>query len=134
MRILKSLLFAIALAFPGAVLAQGADIQRVINGQIQSFLKDDFATAFTFAAPNIRGMFRTPENFGRMVTRGYPMVYRPSEVEFQDIEPRGAEILQRVRLRDTKGQYFMAEYTMVLIGTEWKIAGVSILREPGVGV
>ena len=54
-------------------------IESVISKQIEAFRADDFATAFTFASPNIRSMFGTPDNFGVMVRRGYPMVWRPGQ-------------------------------------------------------
>ena len=58
-----SFLFAIVLMVT-SVQAQETDIKSVISNQIQSFLKDDFATAFTYAAPNIKQIFGTPERFG----------------------------------------------------------------------
>lgn len=109
-------------------------IESVIADQINSFRMDDFDAAFTHAAPNIVTIFRTPENFGRMVRNGYPMVHRPSAVEFQDLEVIAGDHRQRVQLRDQSGAYFVAEYKMVQVDGRWKIAGVSILRAPGVGV
>ena len=71
---------AFAVSMTGAAWAQGTEIEGVIGNQIEAFKADNFVEAFEFASPNIRGMFRTPENFGRMVTQGYPMVWRPAEV------------------------------------------------------
>ena len=45
------------------VKAQDTEIQRVISGQINAFLADDFDTAFTFAAPNIVNLFGTADRF-----------------------------------------------------------------------
>ena len=68
----------ITLAFATAAVAQevqpeNKDIESVIQNQLDAFLADDVNTAFTFAAPNIKGMFGSAENFGRMVQNGYPI-------------------------------------------------------------
>ena len=131
MRWMLALTLTLMMALPAK--AQQAEIENVISSQIQSFLRDDFDTAFTFAAPNIVGIFKTPERFAQMVVNGYPMVYRPADVEFRELEVRAGTLLQRVMLRDQLGNYYVAEYTMVQLGNDWKIAGVSIIRAPGVG-
>ena len=41
----------------------------------------------------IQGMFGTPARFGLMVRNGYPMVWRPAEVEFLSVEERGSDYL-----------------------------------------
>lgn len=129
-------LLSIVAAFLFMVLpvqAQQDEIKSVISGQIQSFLKDDFATAFTYAAPNIKQMFGTPERFGQMVTNGYPMVHRPSEVTFQDLVQSNGAYTQDVLLRDVQGLYYVARYTMVQVGGDWQISGVQVLKSAGVG-
>ena len=55
------------------------------------FLQDDFATAFTFASPNIQGIFGTHQNFGQMVRSGYPMVWRPADVQYIELREFQAE-------------------------------------------
>lgn len=131
MKFLQTLAACLCLAFPA--LAQEDEIQSVISQQIQSFLVDDFETAFGFAAPNIKQIFQTPERFGRMVTQGYPMVHRPSEVTFQDLIVEDGVYTQDVLLRDTKGLYFVARYTMVEANGRWQISGVRVLQAAGVG-
>lgn len=115
------------------VKAQQDEIKSVITGQIQSFLQDDFETAFTYAAPNIKQIFGTPERFGQMVTNGYPMVHRPSEVTFQDLVENDGAFTQDVLLRDVQGLYYVARYTMVMVGDTWQISGVQVLKSTGVG-
>ena len=72
----------VAISFFSAAMAQdiqpeNPEIRGVIQSQLDAFLADDVNTAFTFAAPNIKRMFGSAENFGRMVQNGYPMVWRP---------------------------------------------------------
>jgi hypothetical protein len=119
---------------PRAGWAQEADIRGVIDAQITAFLADDFAAAFEFAAPGIRRIFRSAENFGLMVREGYPMVHRPGRVRYLDLEPAGADRLQRVLIEDRSGARHVLEYRMELVNGAWRIAGVRILQAPGESV
>ena len=58
------------------------EVQTTIASQLDAFLKDDFARAFEYASPSIKRMFRNSDNFGMMVQRGYPMVWRPANRDF----------------------------------------------------
>jgi hypothetical protein len=132
-RLAAALLLALGLSLPGH--AQPADgVESVIQRQIDAFLADDFETAFTFASPGIKRLFGTPENFGRMVRNGYPMVWRPSEVEFGPRERRGEVVLQRVRVLDQTGRMHVLLYQMTPDGESWQINGVQILESAQVGV
>lgn len=131
MRFVSAIVALVLMVLP--VQAQQDEIKSVISGQIQSFLKDDFEKAFTYAAPNIKQMFGTPERFGQMVTNGYPMVHRPSEVTFQDLVESDGAYTQDVLLRDVQGLYYVARYTMVQVGGDWQISGVQVLKSAGVG-
>ena len=127
------------LAVPLAVLAapvpaQEAAIEGVISDQIEAFRADDFARAFTFASPMIKGMFRTPDNFGDMVRNGYPMVHRPAEVRFGDLAVEDGRLRQRVILRDGTGAYHALDYEMIETADGWKINGVRMVPMPDVGV
>jgi len=137
-RVLPTLLFALTLALPLALgAARPAEAQgdptAIIGAQIEAFLAGDVDTAFTYAAPGIKRLFGTPENFGRMVQQGYPMVWRPAEVRYGPAEARGAAVLQQVYITDAAGRVYTLEYTMVPAGDSWQIAGVSILEAAQVG-
>lgn len=116
------------------VLAQDAPIRGVIQGQIDAFQADDFARAFSFASPTIQGMFGTPENFGLMVKEGYPMVYRPAEVEMQELREIAGNLWQRVRVVDQAGRAHFLDYMMIETPEGWQINGVSLLPAPETGV
>lgn len=111
----------------------GSDIEATIGRQIEALQADDFETAFTFASPGIQGVFGTSERFGAMVRQGYPMVWRPSEVQFLDLENRGGLLFQKVLVRDAAGAVHVLEYQMVRVGETWRINGVRLLRPTGVG-
>lgn len=133
-RLLLALLATLALAVPlRADEAAAPAIRDVIQSQIDAFLADDFARAFTYASPGIQGIFRTPETFGRMVRQGYPMVWRPDEVRFLDLEEREGALHQKVLIRDDAGATHVLDYTMEPDGQGgWKIDGVRILEAPEV--
>ena len=123
---------ALAALMATSAPAQEADIQATITAQIEAFKVDDFTTAFTFAAPTIQNMFRTPENFGRMVSQGYPMVWRPAEITYLDLRRVGGAVFQDVQIVDAKGKVHLLEYRMTELNGVWKISGVRILEAPGV--
>ncbi|MDU8909947.1 DUF4864 domain-containing protein [Aestuariicoccus sp. MJ-SS9] len=107
-------------------------IEATIQSQIDAFLQDDLARAFTFASPMIQSLFGTPENFGLMVRRGYPMVWRPEDVRFGALREVDGALWQTVILRDAGGATHVLGYEMVLQDGEWRIAGVRILPQPDV--
>jgi hypothetical protein len=108
-------------------------IEGVIAAQIEAFLADDFDTAFSYASPMIQGMFQTPENFGVMVREGFPMVWRPSDVEFLSLETRQGALWQDVLVRDAGGALHILEYQMVEGDEGWRINAVRV-RKPGDGM
>jgi len=123
----------LALSLLNAAAAQesrGPAIEGVIQSQIEAFLADDFATAFTYASPAIRGIFQTPESFGRMVRDGYPMVWRPSEVTFGELREFAGQLWQRVYVRDAEGRRHALDYQMIETSEGWQINGVQLLQGP----
>ncbi|HMO70500.1 MAG TPA: DUF4864 domain-containing protein [Paracoccaceae bacterium] len=124
---------ALLLPFAPAAAQDRAGIEGTIRGQITAFLADDVATAFTFASPNIRGLFRTPENFGAMVRDGYPMVWRPSDVRMLGLREVGGRLWQRVMVTDGQGRTHLLDYQMIPAGDGWQINGVQLLQSAGIG-
>ena len=97
---------------PALPAADAQAIEAVIRAQLAAFAKDDARKAFSYAAPGIRRMFRTPENFLAMVRTGYPVVYRPAAVIF--LRPSGGTgtVIQPVRMADGEGTLWIAVYLM----------------------
>ena len=129
-----SVLFGAALAMVVAfgANAQQAEVEGTISRQIEAFKADDFETAFQFASPNLQQLFQSPENFRRMVTTGYPMVWRPAEVRYLDLREERGAMFQQVQITDAKGKLHLLEYQMIRLGDGWRIASVQFLRSPAV--
>jgi hypothetical protein len=117
----------------GGAQAQGADIKSTIDRQIEAFRADDFETAFGFASPNLQRLFGSPENFRSMVTRGYPMVWKPAEVRYLELADVNGSLWQKVLIKDRKGVVHVLGYRMLETDMGWKISGVQLFPSPGVG-
>jgi len=121
-------LFMLGMFGASPALAQNAEIEATIGAQLDAFRADDVARAFSYASPTIQELFGTPQNFGRMVRGGYPMVWRPGAVAYLDLIDRGRARLQRVQITDADGIVHLLEYQMVPLADDWKINGVRILQ------
>lgn len=108
-------------------------IQSVIESQLAAFQANDLDRAFTFAAPTIQKMFGDPQNFGRMVQSGYPMVWRPARHEMLQLVQTTSGPVQVVLFEDAAGMLHEAGYLMKMVNGIWRIAGVHIRKRPGVG-
>lgn len=111
-----------------------AGIEATISSQIEAFQADDFATAFSFASPSIQGMFGSPERFGAMVRQGYPMVWRPADVQYLELREIAGALYQKVQITDQSGRIHLLDYRMAPGENGWKISGVQILKAPDVSV
>ena len=124
---------ALTMSAPAAQADPVAESREIIEKQLEAFQRDAWSEAFGYASPGIQGMFQNPQRFSEMVTGGYPMVWRPAEVEFLGAQPEGPFLMQRLRLVDQQGVAYTAVYQMTLVDGEWRIAGVFIEKAPNVG-
>ncbi|RWK00610.1 DUF4864 domain-containing protein [Mesorhizobium sp.] len=116
---MRRALFALALVpmlIASMALAGDAEIkaaQTVIDSQLKAFLADDGATAYSFAAPNVKRIFPTVDTFMNMVTNGYGPVRRPQSYTFGKVEQTGpASIIQQVLIVGPDGKDYEAVYTL----------------------
>ena len=121
---MRSALFALAvipLLFVSSLLASGAfagdaevkAAQTVIDGQLKAFIANDGATAYSFAAPNVKRIFPTVDTFMGMVTNGYPPVRNPQSYSFGKVEQMGpTSIIQQVLIVGPDGKDYEAVYTL----------------------
>lgn len=129
---MKHLFLTVALLLPTSVLAQDNSIEDVIRDQLQSFNERDVAGAWQYASPFIKGMFGTPENFGRMVENGYPMVWDNSDVRFLDRTELESLTRQEVQIQGPNGLFYILDYQMVETPDGWLINGVQVIPAPEV--
>src|SRR5262245_19284265 len=132
--VLALLAFGCAAASPAADVS-GADaraIRAVIADQLDAFARDDGARAFALATSGIRQRFGTPEVFMEMVRTGYPVVYRPTSVQFEPPAVVDGEVIQPVRMTDAEGQAWIAFYPMQREADgRWRINGCQLERVRG---
>lgn len=134
MRLPAMLSIVFCLLFGLPAFAQEDAVQKSIQSQIDAFQRDDFSGAFSFASPTIKGLFGTPENFGRMVKEGYPMVHRPSGVKMLEQRYIAGALWQKVLVTDMQGRSFLLDYQMIDTPDGWQINAVQILSNQSVGV
>jgi hypothetical protein len=133
MRILLALLLSVWIGGQAAGFsdADRAAVQSTIEQQLQAFLADDGARAYSFAAPGIKRLFPSEEIFMDMVRRGYQPVYRPRDYSFGALEEAGGQLEQFVDIVDQNGEFWTARYTLQLIDGAWRITGCYLEKKPG---
>jgi len=120
-----------ALAFPA--IAQEAPIQATIQQQLDAFNAQDVPKAWSYASPNIKGIFGTPDQFGAMVQKLYPMVWRHGDVQMLELRTVAGNLWQRVMITDNLGRTYLLDYMMVETKDGWQINAVQLLPQQGVG-
>jgi Domain of unknown function (DUF4864) len=102
----------IGLASPAHAADDVAAAQAIISSQVEALARDDAATAYAYAAPEIREMFPQAETFMSMVRRSYAPVYRHKSFEFGEARSSDGKIAQEVHIIDADGVAWEALYTL----------------------
>ncbi len=122
----------IAVAHAAVSVSDARAAQLVVRAQLDAFAADDAERAFSFAAPSIREMFGTPEQFMRMVRSSYPVVYRPASVTFLKPKPDEKLLVQPVHMTDGRGGSWLAIYRLQRQKDKsWRIAGCVLVAANG---
>lgn len=104
-------IFLASMAFAGDAEIKAA--QTVIDSQLKAFIADDGATAYSFAAPNVKQIFPTVDTFMNMVTNGYAPVRKPQSYSFGRVEQTApGSIVQQVLIVGPDGKDYEAVYTL----------------------
>jgi hypothetical protein len=132
---MRALLAALSLSIAGLPALADDNIdatRRIIERQIDAFLKDDAATAYSFAAPGIQARYPDKDAFFAMVKKSYQPVYHPGNYAFgrHKIVGGGAMILHEVIITGRDGKDWKAVYQMLRQpdGT-YRIGGVAMVPE-----
>jgi hypothetical protein len=104
--------------------------QSLIQRQIDAFLHNDAAAAYSFAAPGIKALFPDKDIFFAMVKKSYQPVYHPGNYAFGKSRAidNGAVVYQEMLITGTDDKDWTAIYQIARQpdGT-YKINGVQIL-------
>lgn len=106
--------------------------QSLIEQQIEAFLHDDAATAYSFAAPGIKALFPDKDSFFAMVKKSYQPVYHPGNYAFGKSRAidNGAVVYQEVLITGTDDKDWTAIYQITRQPDgSYKINGVQILAK-----
>jgi hypothetical protein len=110
--------------------AQG--VRAVVTAQLEALARDDAATAFSFAAPNVRASVGTASRFMDMVRSSYPAIYRPASTAFLQPEEHHGQVIQRVQLMDEDGKAWLALYSVQRQKDKsWRITGCQVIPNKG---
>ena len=127
------LLPAIMLLVPSTAYSQTvgskteAATKAVIADQLDAFQRRDYDRAFSHAAPTIQKIFKTTENFIRMVKGGYNVLYDPDNYIFGRNFDLDGTIHQEVIATEKNGKQWQAIYTLKQMPDgSWKITGVKM--------
>ncbi len=133
-----SLAALLALSTAAAARAEPASaadtraVRTIVTAQLDAFAADDAKRAFSYAAPSIREMFGSPDQFMAMVRGGYPVVYRPQSVTFLNPEWVQGQLVQGVHLTDSSGDLWLATYRLERQpDRSWRISGCEVQPSSG---
>ncbi|MBN8952042.1 MULTISPECIES: DUF4864 domain-containing protein [unclassified Rhizobium] len=126
--------FLCCISFTTAAFAEDPvqTAQNLIEQQIQAFLHDDAATAYSFAAPGIKALFPDKDSFFAMVKKSYQPVYHPGNYAFGKSRAidNGAVVYQEVLITGTDDKDWTAIYQITRQPDgSYKINGVQILSK-----
>ncbi|WP_264049078.1 DUF4864 domain-containing protein [Methylobacterium flocculans] len=107
--------------------------RATVERQIEAFRRDDAATAYAQAAPQIQSLFPSPETFLAMVRQGYGAVYRARRFSVDRIEEAGDDGLALgVTIQDEAGADWAALYSLQKQPDgAWRITGCRLVKAPG---
>ena len=112
--------------------ADERSVRAVVEAQLAALARDDAATAFSFAAPNVRAAVGTASRFMAMVRQSYPAIYRPASTAFLKPEDHHGQVIQRVQLTDDSGSAWLALYSLQRQKDKsWRITGCQVIANKG---
>ena len=135
MRFLILLLILFAVARPvGAVTTQpSADIQTVIEAQLNAFSLGDAEAAFNAVSTEVKTIYKTANSFMNMVLNNYTPLFFAKKWRFDHLFLASEGSVQVLYVNDPMGNDWVALYKMVKgrNGT-WKIDNVNMALIEGV--
>jgi Domain of unknown function (DUF4864) len=132
--LISAILFLFLLAPARAESPDQQAFQAVISGQLDAFKTEDYQTAYSYAAPIVKGVFPNVDTFMAMVKRGYGPIYKNSKYVFTELKTDTlGRPAQHVIITSSDGKRYEAVYAMQQQPDgSWKIAGVQMVEIPSV--
>ena len=116
-------------ALPAAAAEDAATAQSIIRSQVEALGRDDAATAYAFASPDIHQRFPQANVFLSMVQQNYAPVYRHKSFEFGEVRLADGKIAQLVHIVDSDGVPWEALYTLEQQADgSFKISGCTLIK------
>lgn len=110
--------------------------QNVITGQIEALRSNDAATALSYAEETFQQRYPKPEQFVLMITQtGYRPIITSRSHSFGDYKIIAPDdVFQQVFLVDEDQSLYQAVYELKMEEAGWRVAGVQLAKQPGLGV
>lgn len=138
MRILLAFAMMVALLLPAAAQDEAAPWQAAVTGQIEAFRAQDGAKALTFAAEGFRTQFEgQPDAFyAAIIATGYqPIVDSRSHSFGEFTKVSDTVVMQVVKFVGPDQGLYEALYQLGdEPGEGWRVLGVALKKEQGVGI
>jgi hypothetical protein len=138
MRVLLALAMMVVLLLPAAAQDDAAPWQATVTGQIEAFRAGDGAAALTFAAKGFRTQFEgQPDAFyAAIIATGYQPIVDSRSHSFGEFNKVSDTIvMQVVKFVGPDQGLYEALYQL---GDEpdegWRVLGVALKKEEGVGI
>ena len=87
-------------------------VKGIISSQLQAFKEENVEEAYSFAAPSIKKQFSNPGNFGLMVRKGYPVIWKPKSYQFVKFSTNGKRSIQRVLFKSDTDALLTYDYLL----------------------
>lgn len=110
--------------------------QDVITGQIQAFRDHDAPEAMSYAGMGFQASFPTPEAFFvAIISSGYAPIMESRSHSFGEFRMVGdTSVAQQVKFVGTNQDLYEAIYMLTQEEKGWRVQGVQLLKQPGIGI
>lgn len=123
------------------VLAQDTEAdpsawQATVSGQIEAFRLENAEAAFYFAGAPFHTSFPSAEAFyAAIVGSGYGPIGESSSHSFGSYTVRADDtVLQEVKLVGRDQSLYGAVYQLTEESEGWRVLGVQLIKQPGIGI
>jgi hypothetical protein len=110
--------------------------QDVITSQIQAFRDHDASAALSYAGLGFQATFPTPEAFFiTIISSGYAPIMESRSHSFGEFRMVGeTSVAQQVKFVGTNQDLYEAIYMLTEEEKGWRVQGVQLIKQPGIGI